>query len=134
MSRYSTPLGSASASASASESDYAAPVGRFPSNASTPNRHPLAAGYGDQDYSQDDDQHHQEDADEEEEEAWDEVDIPQAAAPPPPSSADGLDAGQAENGPTAAGTGAGGTGIEIVIGRAPPKAKGNKACVVRPPI
>lgn len=128
MSRYSTPLGSASASASASESDYAAP-GRFPSNASTPNPHPLAAGYADQAYSGDDDQDHQQDADEEEEEeeAWDEVDIPQAAPPPPPvgSTADSLNAGTAEHGSTA--TGAGGAGIEIVIGRAPPKAKGNKA-------
>lgn len=130
MSRYSTPLGSASASASASasESDYAAPAGRFPSNASTRNRHPLAAGYGDQDYGHDDDEDHQQDADEEEEEAWDEVDIPQAAAPPPHSavgtSADALDAGTTEDGST---TAAGGAGIEIVIGRAPPKAKGNKA-------
>lgn len=123
MSRYSTPLGSASASASASESDYAAPVGRFPSNASTPNRHPLAAGYGDQDYGQDDQDHEQDGDEEEEEEAWDEVDIPHAAPPPPPVD----DAGTAENGTTAAGTGAGGAGIEIVIGRAPPKAKGNKA-------
>ena len=124
MSRYSTPLGSASASASASasESDYAAPAGRFPSNESTPNRHPLAAGYGDQDYGHDDDEDHQQDA-------WDEVDIPQAAPPPHSAvgtSADALDAGTTENGSTT-GAGAGGAGIEIVIGRAPPKAKGNKA-------
>ncbi|KWU42458.1 Rad4-domain-containing protein [Rhodotorula sp. JG-1b] len=127
MSRYSTPLGSASASASASasESDYA--VGRFPSNASTPNRHPLAAGYADQGYGGDHDHEQDADEEEEEEEAWDEVDIPQAAPPPPPlgSTADSLNAGTAEHGSATAG--AGGAGIEIVIGRAPPKAKGNKA-------
>ena len=125
MSRYSTPLGSASASASASESDYA--VGRFPSNASTPNRHPLAAGYANQGYGGDHDHEQDADEEEEEEEAWDEVDIPQAAPPPPPlgSTADSLNAGTAEHGSATAG--AGGAGIEIVIGRAPPKAKGNKA-------